>query len=540
MTAAISRLVAPRREVVLAGALACVGAALLVVLAPPTGDAPAHLYRTLLVREGVLVWDNLWYGGHYPLASYSLLYYLPAALVGNLPLVFSAVVLSAVLFASLVEREWGAAGIWPARAFGVLAAGPIFVGTYSYALGLAAVLGALCALQRGRRWLAAGAAGLTLGFSPLAFVFLCLALLALALVRVRLGRSAALFAAAIAGIAAVQLAALVRFPSSGPYPFRLLELGAVLTVTILGAALARQAHRGAPLAAFFVVWGAASILMFVVATPVGENLTRLRSLVFPLMLLTAFVVRFRPRWLAGLAVTAALVYNVAPYVAPMLERTDLRPAHRAFWAPALDFLEKRSGPNYRVEVVPTFDHWEAYWLPQAGIPLARGWYRQIDIARNELFYEKPLAAAAYRDWLRRMGVRFVVLPDTRLGQKGEEREAALLRSGTSGLAQVFFDGKVAIYELPRPAPILTGPGSPRITQLDHSRIDGTLTEPGTYSLKIRHTRYWRVVSGSVCVERVAGGMTRLRATRPGHFALAVPERPASLVRLLVGRPPARC
>ena len=540
MTAAISRFVAPRRELVLAGALACVGSALLVILAPPTGDAPAHLYRTLLVREGVFVWDNLWYGGHYPLASYSLLYYVPAALVGNLPLVFGAVVLSAVLFASLVEREWGAAGIWPARTFGVLAAGPIFVGTYSYALGLAAGLGALCALQRGRKWLAAAAAALTLGFSPLAFVFLCLALVALALVRGRFGRSAAVFAAVIAAIGAVQFLALVRFPSSGPYPFRLLELGAVLTVTVLGAALARQTSRGAPLAAFFLVWGGASVVMFLVATPVGENLTRLRSLVFPLMLLTAFVARFRPRWLAALALSVALVYNVAPYVAPMLERTDLRPAHGAFWAPALDFLQERSGPNYRVEVVPTFDHWEAYWLPRAGIPLARGWYRQIDIARNELFYEKPLAAAAYRDWLRRMGVRYVLLPETRLGQKGEEREAALLRSGSSGLEEVFFDGKVAIYELPRPAPILTGPGSPRVTRLDHSRIEGVLTEPGSFLLRIRYTRYWRVRSGSVCVERVAGGMTQLRATQPGRFALAVPEQPASLVRLLVGRPPARC
>jgi hypothetical protein len=540
MTAAISRLVAPRREVVLSGALAFAGAALLVALAPPTGDAPAHLYRTLLVREGVLVWDNLWYGGHYPLASYSLLYYLPAALVGNLPLVVAAVVLSAVLFASLVEREWGAAGIWPARAFGVLAAGPIFVGTYSYALGLASGLGALCALQRGRRWLAAAAAGLTLGFSPLAFVFLCLAFLALAMARDRFSRSALVFAAVIAGIAAVQFAALVRFPSSGPYPFRRVELAAVLTVTILGAALARQTRRGAPLAAFFLLWGSASVLMFLVATPVGENLTRLRSVVFPLMLLTAFVARFRPRWLTALALSAALHYNVAPYIAPVLERTDLRPAHRAFWAPAVDFLSERSGPNYRVEVVPTFDHWEAYWFPRAGIPLARGWYRQIDIARNELFYEKPLAAAAYRDWLRRMGVRYVVLPETRLGQKGEEREAALLRSGRSGLARVFFDGKLGIYRLPRPSPILTGPGKPRITRFDHSRIEGVLTEPGSYSLKIRHTRYWRVRAGAVCVERVAGGMTRLRATQPGRFVLAVPERPASLVRLLVGRPPARC
>ncbi len=539
MTAAISRIVAPRREALLAGGIACIGAALLIALTPPTGDAPAHLYRTLLVREGVLVWDNLWYGGHYPLASYSLLYYLPAALVGNLPLVFAAVVLSAALFASLVEREWGVAGHWPARAFAVLAAGPIFVGTYSYALGLAAGLGALVALQRGRRWLAAAAAALTLGFSPLAFVFLCLMLLALLLVR-RGARNRLVVGVAITTMAALQLALLVFFPSSGPYPFRLLELGAVLAVSCLGAALAWRSRRGAPLAAFFLVWGGASILMFLVATPVGENLTRLRSLVFPLMLLTAFVARFQPRWLAVLALSAALTYNVAPFVAPLLERTDVRPAERAFWAPGIDFLAERSGPGYRVEVVPTFDHWEAYWLPRAGIPIARGWYRQIDIARNELFYERPLAAVAYRDWLRGMGVRFVVLPETRLGQKGEEREARLLRSGRSGLARVFGDGNVTIYELPRPAGIIAGPASPRITRFTHSRVEGTLPAAGSYLLKVRYTRYWRVRAGAVCVERASGGMTRLTATRPGRFALSVPGRPASLVRLLVGRPQARC
>jgi hypothetical protein len=539
VTAAISRLVSPRREALLAGALACAVAAVLVAFAPESGDAPAHLYRTLLVKEGVLVWDNLWYGGHYPLASYSLLYYLPAALVGNLPLVFAAVVLSAAFFASLVEREWGAAGRWPARVFGILAAGPIFVGTYSYALGLAAGLGALCALQRGRRWVAAGAAALTLGFSPLAFMFLCLVLLALFLVRGRLGRSALAFGAVIAGIAAVQLVALVLFPSSGSYPFRALELGAVLTVTALGAALARGARLGAPLAAFFLVWGSASVIMFEVATPIGENLTRLRSLVFPLMLLTAFVAHFSPRWLAALALSVALAYNVAPYAAPAIEGADMRPAHRAFWGLAIEFLES-SSPNYRVEVVPTFDHWEAYWLPSAGIPLARGWYRQIDMARNQLFYHRPLDAPSYRDWLRRMGVRFVVLPQTRLGQKGEEREAALLRSGRSGLRAVFMDGNVTIYELPNPDPILTGPGSPRVTRFDHSGVAGRLTKPGTFALKIRFTRYWKIRAGSFCVERGTGGMTRIRATRPGRFALGVPENPDELVGILVGRPRAHC
>ena len=539
MTAALVRIVSPRREMLIAGALACIGAASLVALAPPTGDAPAHLYRTLLVEQGVYVWDNLWYGGHYPLASYSLLYYLPAALVGNLPLVFAAVVASAALFASIVEREWGVAGRWPARAFAVLAAGPIFVGTYSYALGLAAGLGALRALQGGRRRLAAGAAALTLGFSPLAFVFLCLVLLALVFVR-RGGRHTVAFGAALAGIAAVQLAALVFFPSSGPYPFRALELAAVLTVSLLGADLARRARHGALLGAFFLVWGGSSVAMFVISTPVGENLTRLRSIVFPVMLMTAFLARFRPRWLTALALSVALVYNVAPYAGAALDRTDVRAAPRSFWAPAVSFLAERWTPNYRVEVVPTFDHWEAYWLPRAGIPLARGWYRQIDIARNELFYEKPLAPAAYRRWLRGMGVRFVVLPATRLGQKGEEREAALLRSGRSGLHMVFTRPELRIYAVPRPEPILTGPGVPVVTRLDHAGIAGRLPAAGSYRLKIRYTRYWRVRAGAVCVSRGSGGMTVLIASRPGRFALAVPEGPAALVRSLVGRGPARC
>jgi hypothetical protein len=280
--------------------------------------------------------------------------------------------------------------------------------------------------------------------------------------------------------------------------------------------------------------------MFVVSTPVGENLTRLRSVVFPVMLLTAFVARFRPRWLTALALTGALIYNVAPYAGAALDRTDVRAAHREFWAPAVSFLGERSTPNYRVEVVPTFDHWEAYWFPRAGIPLARGWYRQIDIARNELFYEQALAPSAYREWLRGMGVRFVVLPETRLGQKGEEREAALLRSGTSGLREVFRSPQLAIFEVPRPEPILTGPGAPVVTRLDHAGVAGLLPAAGSYQLKIRYTRYWRVRAGAVCVERSAGGMTILRATQPGRFALAVPEGPGSLVRALVGRAPAHC
>ena len=94
--------------------------------------------------------------------------------------------------------------------------------------------------------------------------------------------------------------------------------------------------------------------------------------------------------------------------------------------------------------------------------------------------------------------------------------------------------------MPWPEPILTGPGEPAVTRLDHAGVEGLLPAAGLYRLKIRYTRYWRVRAGAVCVDRSASGMTLLRATRPGRFALAVPEGPGSLVRALVGRAPAHC
>src|SRR5579859_6610579 len=124
-----------RREILLGAALTAVVAAVLLRWGPAPGDAPAHLYRTLLVREGAFVWDNFWYSGNYPLASYSLLYYLPAAVFGNLPIVVVSAVTSTMLFGSIALRQWGDAARWPTRAFGVLAAAPVFTGLYSYSLG---------------------------------------------------------------------------------------------------------------------------------------------------------------------------------------------------------------------------------------------------------------------------------------------------------------------------------------------------------------------------------------------------------------------
>ena len=93
-----------------------------------------------------------------------------------------------MLFASIALREWGKAALWPARVFGVLAAAPIFTGLYAYSLGLHRDARGAQALQARRLWLALVFAALTVGFSPLAFAFLCLILAAFAVAQRRLSR----------------------------------------------------------------------------------------------------------------------------------------------------------------------------------------------------------------------------------------------------------------------------------------------------------------------------------------------------------------
>ena len=511
-----------------AAALALVVGLALVLLGPPPGDLPAHLYRTELVEDGVLVWDTLWYAGHYPLVAYSLLYYFPAALVGNDVVAIVSVVASAVLFASLVRREWGDATRWAAVAFAVVACGSLFTGTYPYAAGLAAALGTLKALQLGRTWVAVALAVLTLGFSPLAFLFLCLAALAVFLGRgARVERRSATFGAALLALGLLQITLLLVYHQPSEYPFfRLSELLAVVALSAACAALAlRGGVRGRALAFFFGLWALATAVAFLVPTPIGENITRVRGIVLPLALLCAALASYRPRWLAAFAVVSALAYTLVPYVGAALHRGDTRSAELGFWEPALGFLDEHWTPDYRVEVVPTGDHWEAYWMPRAGIPFARGWYRQVDIARNELLYEEPLEPDAYRAWLRSLGIRYVLLPDTQLGRVGEEREGELLRSGRSGLLEVAQAGDVTIYELPDAEPVLAGPGTARVTEMSHDHVVGEVGAAGTYRLAIQWTPTWRVQAGSVCVEEAPDGMTSVVAEQPGAFELGVAPLP---------------
>jgi hypothetical protein len=327
----------------------------------------------------------------------------------------------------------------------------------------------------------------------------------------------------IVGGAAIALAGslallMVFFPSSGRYPYSPCRSWP-WSPSPASAWRSLPARRGAASSPPSSRCGHSNVGAFLVASPFGDNLTRLRAVVLPLALLAAVLARFRPRPLAAAAVGAALLFNRGPDLsAPPKRVDDVRTSEAAFWRPAAAFLRAHDGSRFRVEVVPTFGHWEAYHLPRAGISLARDWYRQLDLAQNPELYRNPLQPAAYRSWLRSMGVRHVVLAHALLGPLGADREAALLRSGRSGLHPVFTSEDWTIYRLPGATPLLTGPAGATVERLEHERIVARVAAPGTYRLRVRWSPYWRV-HGKACVAPATDGMTQVVTRGAGRFTL---------------------
>jgi len=532
-----------RWEVVVAAALGAAASTIVVGAVPLGGDAAAHFYRTVLVRGGSLLWDNLWFSGQYPLTSYSVLYYFVAGWLGNVPLAFAAIVLSAALFSVLLRREWGAAARWPAWIFALTAAGQLFTGSYDYAVGVAVLLSSLFFFQRGRPVLGVVLAGVTLAVSPLAFIFLGVVLLAVWLPAHPVGRVEIFVVGALGAFACGELMVISGFPVHGLYyPYGLWRLLAGLAVGALGCALGWNARRrgGLTIASLFLVWTAVSVLVYLVPSPVGHNVTRLAVLALPLMLLASVLARFRPRWLCIPALAVALAAGVGPYLAMVSQRTTSQGAGESFWAPLIRYLEAQHSPGYRIEVVPTANHWETFYLPRAGLQLARGWYRQLDIADNPSLYAPRLTGRGYRAWLRSVGVRYVVVTSLQPAAMGAKREAGLVTAGP-GFRDVFRSRSFTVFELTRATPVLTGTAPSRITFVSHLTVGGWVERAGRYLLRIHFTPYWRLTGPPSCITASRDGMTRLDLTRGGRFSLTIALSASAVgARILDDDPPRPC
>ena len=441
---------------------------LIVWFAPPGTDFAAHVFQLhVYLRHGFALWTNYWYAGRYTFVGYSLLYYPLAALVGIRLLAVLSVAASTAAFTLVIRQAWGESTVWATRFFAVVAAASVVSAAFPYGLGLALALTALVAIARRHVALFGILAALTLAASPLAFLFLLVVLAAAAVSRTR--REIATPAAIAASICALGLLIWRLFPDHGVYPFSLSELLAALVFCGfgVGAHVARRA-RADPVRALHRL---RRRLRPRLPDPVHARRERrppaLRraaaqrsdALAAPL----AAAARRRGRVRASPSRGTSRPSSGASLASPTTP-----PRTPATGQPVVGYLHHALSPSYRVEVVGTADHWEAVYLPQAGIPIVRGWFRQDDFPQNEVLYDN-LTPSTYLTWLHRLSVRYVVLTDAPPDYSARN-EIALLESGRSGLSVIHVAPHAVVFAVPRPRPIVTGPGDPKVEALSESAI----------------------------------------------------------------------
>lgn len=523
----------PSIAALVAGAVALI----LIAVAPRGEDAAAHLYQTQIWREhGWRFWDNNWYAGRYSQINYSLLYYPLAAVLGTWTVVVSSVAASAAAFSRLVRDRWPNEATWPSISFTLLAPLPVLTGTYPFILGLALALATLAALQA-RAWRTAVALGACVALAHLlALLLLDTTLLALAIFR-RMWRDRG----AIRGVAlgfgvtlGITMLSWRAFSTSGAtYPFSAPDLAAVVAFCLVALVLARgRAHLG-DMRAIFALYALITLVAFVVASPLGSNIGRLVAyLGAPLILIPIAARGFRPRALSALIILATLTWQVYPVASAVRTANGVRSSSEEYWYPVEAFLAAHSDPNHRVEVVATDQHWEAFYLARAGVPLTRGWYRQDDFPSNAELYG-DLTRRGYVRWLHRLAVRYVFLPNDRLDYSAE-REAELLRSGT--LPEVARMGDWTVYEVPRPTPMATPAASITVTAIDATTVTVDALRARRYTLRLHYTPYWKVVRGSACVAPTPAGDTELRVLAPGQVKLRFSVGLGTIVDEVIGIP----
>jgi len=523
-------------------ALSAALAAAMLAWNPHVGDLAAQVFRTeLFQRAGLGIWNGSWYGGHYTL-TYSVLFPPLAALLGPRLVGTFAVVASSYLFDRLVRDRWGEAARWATLWFAAGVVTLLADGQLTFALGVAFALAALRALQlRHTPWALLASAACALS-SPVAAVSMAGVLLAGAwdptvhLKRLSRGwrrghpladrtRGPVTWTASIA--LALTLIPNLAFPEGGQFPFAFSSYMAIplwcagaLIVTRGLAAEERQLRR-----VLFAYLLAATVL-WLAPNPLGGNAVRLGAL-FGGPVLAAVVLAHRPRLGAlptlFLAVTLAggLYWQVTASVSQIARSVGDPSTSAAYFAPVSGWLRSHGARAVRIEVPPTANHWEAAYLAP-GFELARGWLRQLDTTRDDIFYgdDKQLGERSYRAWLHNNAILYVALPDAPLDYSSVA-ESRLIRRDPPYLVPRWSDPHWRVYEVRDPAPLVQplGGGAATVREVGHSGFALDVSRPGKFLVRVAFTPYWSIERGHGCLLR-HGEWTLARASRPGVFRVA--------------------
>lgn len=516
-----------RPEWLPAVALSSALALAMLIWSPPVGDLAAQVFRTELFQQaGLAIWNGSWYGGHYTL-TYSLLFPPLSALLGPQVVGMLAVVSSSYFFDRLVRDRWGVEARWATLWF---AAGVVTLmadGQLTFALGVAFALAALRCLQTGRKPLALAAAAACPLASPVAGAFLAGVVIAGAVEPGRRFNRLAIGAGALA--LALTVIPNLAFPEAGQFPFAFSSYIAI-PLWCAGAFVLTQGVRREERQLRRVLAGylLASTLIWLMPNAMGGNAVRLGAL-FGGPVLAAVLLSRRPRptvptWLfaplLALAIAGSLYWQLNASVAQIARSVGDPSTNPAYFEPAAHWLRAHGAEGTRIEVPPTANHWEsAYLAPK--FELARGWLRQLDTTRDDLFYdEKELTTATYGAWLRSNAITYVALSDAPLDYSSET-ERKLILSNPPYLTLRFRSPHWRIYEVRDPRPLVAPLGAAAAKTLWFGRQGFALdvTRPGEFLVRVSFTPYWSIARGSGCIIR-HGDWTVARASHPGIFRVA--------------------
>src|SRR4051812_2985208 len=476
-----------------------------LAVGPATPDLAAQVYRAgLFAAHGFAIWDNGWYEGHH-LPGYSLVFPAVGSVLGVRVTGAGAAVASAALFGSLVRGRRAEAASWW-FAFGCVA--DLLVGRLTYALGVAAGLAAVRALTRGRPAAAAALGVVCAATSPVAGLFLALVGAAIALAEER-PRAMSMSAAALA--TAVVLS--VAFPEGGTQPFSFAAFAETVAISGLAALVAGGDRRVRPALLLYI---AAVVACFLVASPMGSNVTRLgTAFLAPLLLLVPLPASAVRRRLLIVTLVAAAAWQWVDPITQAARGVDDRSTAAMYYRPLVGELRRAGVGAGRVEVPFTRNHWETVYLARH-FALARGWERQLDRRLNPLFYEPRLDSAAFDRWLRANAVRYVALPDAPIDPAGRP-EARLVATRPPFLREIWRSAHWRLFRVRDPLPLASGP----VARVDLGATDLRLRvrRSGRILLRVHWTRYWALDGGRGCVAP-DGPWTILLARWPGTFRLS--------------------
>ncbi|MFI5027680.1 MAG: hypothetical protein ACHQCF_01705 [Solirubrobacterales bacterium] len=518
-------------------ALSAALAAVMLVWNPQVGDLAAQVFRTeLFQRGGMAIWNGSWYGGHYTL-TYSVLFPPLAALLGPRLVGAVAVIASSYLFDRLIRDRWGVAARWATLWFAAGVVTLLADGQLTFALGVAFGLGSLRALQlhRGKTAIAA-AAGCALS-SPVAAGFLAGVVLIGALERGRPFKRVAVLVAAIA-LALIVIPNLA-FPEPGQFPFSLSSFiaipiwcGSALYVT-RGLREEERQLRWA-IAAYLLV----SIAIWLTPNPMGGNAVRLGAL-FGGPVLAAVVLSRRPRvkvWFLALFMAGGLYWQLTASVSQIARAVGDPSTSSSYFQPVANWLREHGGRSVRIEVPPTADHWESAYLAP-GFELARGWLRQLDTTRDDIFYgEGTLTNATYSAWLRNNAIRYVALPDAPLDYSSEA-EKRLVLNDPPYLALRWRSAHWRVYAVRNPEPLVdpVGVAVARTRWIGRQGFSLDVSRPGDFLVRVNFTPYWSFDRGSGCLFR-RGNWTLLHAPRRGVLSVSADFSLGSAWNAVTGAP----